>query len=295
MGGATAILSRRRAAALAALLVVLVAYGAGARHLPELPSNLDVAFYALVVLPAFAAAIWLALPVAGLGTKPLLVLAVTAGALAVALSLLDLESAANVAKLACYALAGFTFLSLFEELWWLTLVAVLVPWVDIWSVAAGPTEYVVEERPGVFEQVAIAFPSPGETAVVNIGPPDILFFSLFLAAADRFQLRVDRDVGRNDGLPRRDARARLVLGRRGRPPRAPRRLPRIPPPERRPALARHSPRASPSYRDRLSDDTDSTCGVCGNMSTGRQRSSSYPYSSRSTCRSDASVVGLHET
>ena len=190
MGGAASLLSRRRTGALAALLVVLIAYGASARHLPELPSDFDVAFYALVVLPAFAAAIWLALPVAGLGTKPLLVLAAAAGALAVVLSLLDLESAANVAKLACYALAGFTFLSLFEELWWLTLVAVLVPWVDIWSVAAGPTEYVVEERPGIFEQVAIAFPSPGETAVVNIGPPDILFFSLFLAAADRFQLRV---------------------------------------------------------------------------------------------------------
>ena len=28
------------------------------------------------------------------------------------------------------------------------------------------------------------------------------------------------------------------------------------------------------------------------MSTGRHRSSTYPYSSRSTCRSDASVVGL---
>ena len=183
-------LGGRRAAALAVLLAVLVAYGAGARHLPELPDGFDVAFYALVVLPAFAAAIWLALPVAKHGTSSLLVLAAGAGALAVALSLLDVESAANLAKLACYALAGFTFLSLFEDLWWLTLVAVLVPWVDIWSVAAGPTEYVVEERPGIFEQVAIAFPSPGESAVVNIGPPDILFFSLFLAAADRFRLRV---------------------------------------------------------------------------------------------------------
>lgn len=190
MGGATTVLSSRRAASLAGLLVVLVAYGAGARHLPELPSDFDVAFYALVVLPAFAAAVWLALPIAGVGTKSLLVLALAAGALAVAMSLLDVESAANVAKLACYALAGFTFLSLFEELWWLTLVAVLVPWVDIWSVAAGPTEYVVEERPGLFEQVAIALPSPGETAVVSIGPPDLLFFSLFLAAADRFRLRV---------------------------------------------------------------------------------------------------------
>ena len=190
VGGAASLLSRRRTGALAALLVVLVAYGAGARHLPELPSGLDVAFYALVVLPAFAAAIWLALPVARRGTKSPLVLAAGAGVLAVALSVLDLESAANVAKLACYALAGFTFLTLFEDLWWLTLVAVLVPWVDIWSVAAGPTEYVVEQRPGIFEQVAIGFPSPGETAVVNIGPPDILFFSLFLAAADRFHLRV---------------------------------------------------------------------------------------------------------
>ncbi len=167
-----------------------MAYGAGARHLPEVPSDFDVAFYALVVLPAFAAAIWLALPIAHVGTKSLLLLAVGAGVLAVALSLLDLEAAANIAKLACYALAGFTFLSLFEELWWLTLVAVLVPWVDIWSVAAGPTEYVVEERPGLFEGVAIAFPSPGEGAVVNIGPPDILFFALFLAAAARFGLRV---------------------------------------------------------------------------------------------------------
>jgi hypothetical protein len=183
-------MSRRRALALAALLVVLIAYSAGARHLPELPDGLDVAFYALVVLPAFAASIWLALPLAGLRTRSLVVLAAAAGALAVTLSLLGLDSTANVAKLACYALAGFTFLSLFEELWWLALVAVLVPWVDVWSVAAGPTEYVVEERPSLFEGVAIAFPSPGESAVVNIGPPDIVFFALFLAAADRFRLRV---------------------------------------------------------------------------------------------------------
>lgn len=180
----------RRGLVLAVLLAGLVAYGAGARHLPGLPSGLDVASYALVVFPAFAAAIWLALPLARTGTKTLVVLAASAGAIAALLTLIDAGSAANVAKLACYSLAGFTFLSLFEELWWLTLVAALVPWVDIWSVAAGPTEYVVEERPGLFENVAVALPSPGESAVVNIGPPDILFFALFLAAADRFRLRV---------------------------------------------------------------------------------------------------------
>jgi hypothetical protein len=179
-----------RAISLAVLLVALVAYGAGARHLPGLPSGLDAAFHALIVFPAFAAAIWLALPLSRRDTKSLIVLALAAGVLAVGLTLLDVGSVANVAKLACYALFGFWFLRLFEELWWITLVGVLVPWVDIWSVAAGPTEYVVEERPGIFENVAIAFPSPGETATVNLGPPDVVFFALFLAAADRFRLRV---------------------------------------------------------------------------------------------------------
>ena len=183
-------LGRRRALALAGLLALLASYGAAAPHLPELSSNLDVAFYVVLVLPTFAAAIWLALPLAAAGTRTLLMLAATAGGLAVVLVLLDVDSLANVAKLACYALAGFAFLSLFEELWWLTLVAVLVPWVDVWSVAAGPTEYVVEEKPGIFENVAVGFPSPGESAVVGIGPPDILFFALFLAAAQRFGLRV---------------------------------------------------------------------------------------------------------
>jgi hypothetical protein len=191
VGGAASILSRRRAASLAVLLAILLAYSALAAQLPELSSErADVAFYSLLVLPAFAAAIWLALPAARADTKTLVLLAVTCGVLAVALTLLGVDSAANVAKLACYGLVGFAFLSLFEELWWITLVGVLVPWVDIWSVAAGPTEYVVEERPGLFERIAIAFPSPGETAVVSIGPPDVLFFALFLAAADRFRLRV---------------------------------------------------------------------------------------------------------
>lgn len=190
MGGAASVLSRRRAAALGIVLVGLVGYAAVAPHLPGLPSGVDVAFHAVVVFPAFAAAIWLALPLARLRSIQLVVLALGAGALALGLTVLDVDSAANVAKLACFALVGFGFLTLFEELWWLVLVAVLVPWVDIWSVAAGPTQYVVEERPGIFEKVAVAFPTPGETATVNLGPPDVIFFSLFLAAAARFALRV---------------------------------------------------------------------------------------------------------
>ncbi len=190
VGGTAPVLTRRRAGALAALLTALAAYGATAEHLPDVPSGLDVALQSAVILPVFAAAIWLALPVAEAGNRLLLAGAAGTGALAVALLVLDADSLANVAKLCCYTLVGFWFLSLFEALWWVTLVAVLVPWVDIWSVFAGPTEYVVEERPGIFEKVSVGFPSPGETGGVSIGPPDIVFFALFLGAASRFGLRV---------------------------------------------------------------------------------------------------------
>ena len=190
MGGAIAVLSRGRLAVLGASLATLVVYGAVAEKLPGLPSGVDIAFHSALVFPFFAAAIWLALPFARGSSTLLIVAAAVAGAAALVLSALDTGSAANVAKLACYALVGFWFLTLFEELWWVTLVTLLVPWADIWSVVAGPTRYVVEEQPGIFERLAVAFPSPGETATVNIGPPDILFFALLLAAAERFRLRV---------------------------------------------------------------------------------------------------------
>jgi hypothetical protein len=183
-------LSTKRAVGLGALLAALVAYCAVAPSLFELPDGADVAFLSIVVLPTFVLTIWLALPLARSSTGRLLVMTASAGAVAVALTLLGADSGANVAKLAAYALAGFAFLSLFEELWWIALVAVLVPWVDVWSVAAGPTEYVIDQRPGLFERISVAFPSPGDGGTVNVGPPDILFFALFLAAADRFGLRV---------------------------------------------------------------------------------------------------------
>ena len=55
---------------------------------------------------------------------------------------------------------------------------------------AGPTQVVVEEQPGIFERISIAFPLPGEDAAASLGPPDVLFFALFLATAARFELRV---------------------------------------------------------------------------------------------------------
>lgn len=190
VGRATAVLSRRRTLALVGLTIALVVYGAVAGSLWDVPTGLEVAVLSLVVFPTFAATIWLALPLAGNSAGRLLAASAIAAGLAVALALVGLGSGSNMAKLACYALLGYWFLSLFEELWWMATVAVLIPWVDIWSVAAGPTRYVVQEKPGIFGNISVAFPNPGESSTVNVGPPDIVFFALFLAAAAKFRLRV---------------------------------------------------------------------------------------------------------
>ena len=109
--------------------------------------------------------------------------------LAVLLDLAGLESLFNATKVLVFALFGFWFLELLEALWWVVLVAAIVPLVDILSVYRGPTKVVVEEEPGLFERIAIAFALPGEDAAARLGPPDVIFFALFLAAATRFGLR----------------------------------------------------------------------------------------------------------
>jgi hypothetical protein len=184
-----ALLGRVRVAALAVLVAGLAVLAATASELPDLGEGGAVAFASIVTLPAFMATIWLALPLQRLKPTVLLVVAAAAGLVWVACSFAELSVASNVAKLTCFVLVGFWFLSLFEFLWWLALVALLVPWVDIWSVAAGPTNYVTEERPDFFLTVSVAIHVPGESGTANVGPPDFIFFALFLAATQRFRLR----------------------------------------------------------------------------------------------------------
>jgi hypothetical protein len=191
VGGATPVLSRPRALALAALAGALVAFGAVAPDLPELPEAWAVMTASFVVIPAFTGAIWLGLPAAQrVRDLWLLTGAAVAGVAWVAFYFAGIGVLSNTSKLTCFVLVGYWFLSLFEALWWLTVVALLVPWIDIWSVAAGPTRYVTEEQPGFFEQISVALQVPGERGTANIGPPDITFFALFLAAAQRFHLRI---------------------------------------------------------------------------------------------------------
>jgi hypothetical protein len=96
--------------------------------------------------------------------------------------------ASNFAKLAAYTCAGWAFLRLFEELEWVVIVAVIIPFVDIISVAAGPTKHIVNHHFEVYSSVAVAFLAPGGGAAF-LGPPDILFYALFLAATVRWRLR----------------------------------------------------------------------------------------------------------
>ena len=180
-------LGRRRALALAGLTAAVAVYTAGAGHLWNAGLWPDVLFLALVVFPATLGIVWLSLPLAH--ARGLLAVGLALVALTVLLRLAELDVLFNIAKLYALVALGFWFLTWFETVTWAVLVAVLIPWVDAISVWRGPTDYVVEERPSLFENVSIAFRVPGEDGTANLGPPDILFFSLFLAAAERFGLR----------------------------------------------------------------------------------------------------------
>jgi len=171
-----------------ALLAALAAWDAYAGHLPAIHDRWDVALIATLVLPATVLVVWLLLPLARL--HAVAVLAVVCGATAVLLDLAGLGAGFNVLKIVTYALFGFWFLQLFEALSWIVLVAAIIPWVDIVSVYRGPTRVVVEEEPGIFERIAVSLSLPGEDAAARLGPPDVLFFALFIAAASRFELRV---------------------------------------------------------------------------------------------------------
>jgi hypothetical protein len=182
-------LSRERWAALAALTVALGLYTAGSDRLWQAGLWPDVLVLSLVVIPATFLVAWLVLPLA-FDRRLLVGAGVGFAVLAVILRLAELDVLFNLAKLFSLIALGFLFLTWFETVAWAVLIAVIIPWVDIWSVFFGPTEKVTEDHPSVFNDVAIEFAVPGSAEGARIGPPDILFFALFLAAAARFGLRV---------------------------------------------------------------------------------------------------------
>jgi hypothetical protein len=179
-----------RVAPLLALVFALTAYDAWAEHLPNVSTSWDVVFIGLVLIPATFVLLLLALPFREeLTSHRLLVLVVGLAAITILLEVAGADPIANQTKFVAVALLGWWFLQFFESVGLVLLVAILITPVDIFSVARGPTKHIVEQQPQVFDALSIAFPVLGESSSAQLGLPDVLFFSLFLAATARFALR----------------------------------------------------------------------------------------------------------
>ena len=178
-----------RAAALLGLLAALGLYYAFHERLWNAGLWGDIAFLACVLIPACFALVWLVLPLRT--SRRLLPAAVGLGVLALLFHLAGWSTPENFCKLFGVTAVGFWFLGYFETVSWVVLVAVIIPWVDAYSVFAphGPTNVIVNHHRHVFTTFSFAFPIPGEPGAANLGLPDLLFFALFLAAAARFSLR----------------------------------------------------------------------------------------------------------
>jgi hypothetical protein len=189
VGIASPLLAGRRVRVFAALGACVLTWFIVAPHLPRVGLWPAIAIVSIAVMPLTLLLAYVALP---LWPRRVLVPAIVALALlAFLFTELGWGLAANFAKLWAAVFAGWAFLTLFEELSWVVIVACIVPLVDIFSVYAGPTKAITSNHIEVYTAVAIAFLVPGGNAVY-FGPPDILFYALFLAAAARWRLRVAR-------------------------------------------------------------------------------------------------------
>jgi hypothetical protein len=173
-----------RAAAVLAVLAVLAWYYAVSEDLPRLGLWTDVVFLTFGLIPLTFSLVWIGLPLR-LGWAAVVLVSIS-----VVLEWAGLDIVANFVKIVTVVAVAWWFLSFFEALSWVLLIAVLIVPVDIFSVARGPTKEIVENQPQVFNALSISFPLPGEHNSAQLGLPDVLFFSLFLGAADRFGLRV---------------------------------------------------------------------------------------------------------
>ena len=176
-----------RASSVLALCVGLGVYYVVAEWLPNLSVWAEVAVLSLLVIPAVFALVYFALPLCR--ARHLFVSALAVALLAALLQILDLDVLANFAKLAAVTLLAFWFLSYFETAAWVVIVALIIPWVDAISVWRGPTKHIVTRQPELFTTFSFAFPVPGEANTAQLGLPDLMFFALFLGAADRWGLR----------------------------------------------------------------------------------------------------------
>ncbi len=187
VGRATSVLTSRRLAAFVVAAAVVVTWFIVAPHLAHLRLWPTILVLSLLVMPGTLLLALIALPL--WRQRWLFPAAIVLGLVAFGCAEAGWGLAGNFAKLWAAIFAGWAFIRLFEELSWVVLVSVVIPLVDIISVYKGPTKAITSHHFEVYTAVAIAFVAPGGAAAY-LGPPDVLFFALFLAAADRFGLRV---------------------------------------------------------------------------------------------------------
>ena len=187
VGGATAVLSARRLASVAGVVGALVAYYLLVDRLWQASLWWDIAWLDVVLLPVVFSLVWLVLP--AWRARGALPVALAFAAIAVAFGHEGLDTASNLAKLGATTFGAFWFLSFFEGVSWVVVVASIIPFVDAYSVWRGPTKEITTNHQQTFEALSFYFPAPGGDSGANLGLPDLLFFALFLAAAVRFALR----------------------------------------------------------------------------------------------------------
>jgi hypothetical protein len=187
VGRAAAVLNRPRAVAFVALAGALTAWYYSADSIPGISIWWEVALLAAGLMPAVFLFDWLMLPLAN--ARGLLPTSLAVGVLAVLAEVGDLDVLANFAKLGAVTFFAFWFLNFFEELFLLVFVALIIPFVDAYSVFRGPTGNIVEHHSSIFNHLSFFFALPHERDDPRLGIPDLLFFALFLAASVRFGLR----------------------------------------------------------------------------------------------------------
>ena len=191
-------MSRSRGVALAAAAAVFVAFILTSGHLPVFSFKPDV----IVSMAAGIALVAVMIGAVVLGApapRTMLVLA-GAGLAAAALgSVLDVVPLADLGKVAIGAGVGYwlgtTLTQLTPDPRVISLLAVLVGALDTASVflPQGPTHLLLTKAPQTISYFVVAFPTIGwsvRETYSALGTTDLLFFTLYLAAALGYRLRV---------------------------------------------------------------------------------------------------------
>ncbi len=186
------LLSGRRIALACAAAALIAAWGAGSGWLPVLADAPNALISSAVVLSLAGLFVWALLPLQALGRRLPLV-TVVALPLAVLLVWLGWIPLANVAKVLAAAALGIWIAFEIEQLSWIVAVAAVSTLVDIMSVAVGPTKAILGQGPVVVGYFTVAITWMGYAfteGYSGLGVSDVIFFALYLGAAQRFGLRV---------------------------------------------------------------------------------------------------------